>query len=62
MRSRCFIIDGEVVSKRLGSRYVSGRRRDWLKIKNPNAPAVKREGLGSMNPPIYLPKKTLRSC
>jgi hypothetical protein len=31
------------VSKRLGSRYVSGRCRDWLKFKNPNAPAVKRE-------------------
>jgi bifunctional non-homologous end joining protein LigD len=32
-----------IVSKRLGSRYVSGRSRDWLKFKNPNAPAVKRE-------------------
>ena len=32
-----------IVSKRLGSRYVSGRCRDWLKIKNPDAPAVKRE-------------------
>jgi bifunctional non-homologous end joining protein LigD len=32
-----------IVSKRLGSRYVSGRTRDWLKMKNPNAPAVKRE-------------------
>jgi ATP-dependent DNA ligase len=32
-----------IVSKRLGSRYVSGRCRDWLKFKNPNAPAVKRE-------------------
>jgi bifunctional non-homologous end joining protein LigD len=32
-----------IVSKRLGSRYVSGRTRDWLKFKNPNAPAVKRE-------------------
>jgi hypothetical protein len=31
------------VSKRLGSRYVSGRTRDWLKFKNPAAPAVKRE-------------------
>jgi bifunctional non-homologous end joining protein LigD len=33
-----------IVSKRLGSRYRSGRSRDWLKFKNPNAPAVKREG------------------
>ena len=32
-----------IVSKRLGSRYVSGRTRDWLKMKNPEAPAVKRE-------------------
>jgi hypothetical protein len=32
-----------IVSKRLGSRYRSGRSRDWLKMKNPAAPAVKRE-------------------
>jgi bifunctional non-homologous end joining protein LigD len=32
-----------IVSKRLGSRYVSGRTRLWLKFKNPAAPAVKRE-------------------
>jgi ATP-dependent DNA ligase len=32
-----------VVSKRLGSRYRSGRSADWLKFKNPAAPAVKRE-------------------
>jgi bifunctional non-homologous end joining protein LigD len=32
-----------IVSKRLGSRYRSGRVNDWLKIKNPTAPAVKRE-------------------
>jgi ATP-dependent DNA ligase len=32
-----------IVSKRLGSRYHSGRTRDWLKFKNPAAPAVKRE-------------------
>jgi bifunctional non-homologous end joining protein LigD len=32
-----------IVSKRLGSRYRSGRSRDWIKSKNPNAPAVKRE-------------------
>jgi ATP-dependent DNA ligase len=31
------------VSKRLGSRYRSGRSKDWLKFKNPDAPAVKRE-------------------
>jgi bifunctional non-homologous end joining protein LigD len=32
-----------IVSKRLGSRYRSGRSPDWLKPKNPEAPAVKRE-------------------
>jgi bifunctional non-homologous end joining protein LigD len=32
-----------VVSKRRGSSYRSGRVEHWLKIKNPAAPAVKRE-------------------
>jgi bifunctional non-homologous end joining protein LigD len=32
-----------IVSKRLGSPYRSGRSRDWVKMKNPAAPAVKRE-------------------
>ena len=32
-----------IVSKRLGSCYRSGRSPDWLKFKNPEAPAVKRE-------------------
>ena len=32
-----------IVSKRLGSPYRSGRSRDWLKMKNPSAPAVKQE-------------------
>jgi bifunctional non-homologous end joining protein LigD len=32
-----------IVSKRKGSSYRSGRSPDWLKMKNPNAPAVKRE-------------------
>jgi bifunctional non-homologous end joining protein LigD len=32
-----------IVSKRLGSRYRSGRSQDWLKFRNPAAPAVKRE-------------------
>ena len=40
-----------IVSKRLGSRYRSGRSPDWLKFKNPEAPAVKARGgrgLGKM--------------
>jgi bifunctional non-homologous end joining protein LigD len=32
-----------IVSKRLGSRYRSGRSRHWIKSKNAAAPAVKRE-------------------
>jgi ATP-dependent DNA ligase len=32
-----------IVSKRFGSRYRSGRTKDCLKFKNPNAPAAKRE-------------------
>jgi bifunctional non-homologous end joining protein LigD len=32
-----------IVSKRLGSPYRSGRSKHWLKIKNPAAPAVRRE-------------------
>jgi bifunctional non-homologous end joining protein LigD len=36
-----------IVSKRKDSHYVSGRCRDWIKSKNPNAPAVKREAIGA---------------
>ncbi len=32
-----------IVSKRLGSPYRSGRSAHWVKVKNPNAPAVMRE-------------------
>ena len=32
-----------IMSKRKDSAYRSGRSPDWLKMKNPNAPAVKRE-------------------
>jgi ATP-dependent DNA ligase len=31
------------VSKRLGSPYRSGRSKHWIKVKNPKAPAVRRE-------------------
>jgi ATP-dependent DNA ligase len=33
----------EGVSKRLGSRYRSGKSPDWIKSKNPQSPAVRRE-------------------
>ena len=42
-RHACRLGLEDIISKRLGSRYVSGRSRDWLKFKNPNSPAVKRE-------------------
>jgi ATP-dependent DNA ligase len=32
-----------IVSKRKDSPYRSGRSPDWLKMKNPDVPAVKRE-------------------
>jgi bifunctional non-homologous end joining protein LigD len=32
-----------IVSKRLGSPYRSGRSKHWVKVKNPAAPAVRRE-------------------
>ena len=31
-----------IVSKKLGSKYESGRSSLWLKTINPNAPALKR--------------------
>jgi ATP-dependent DNA ligase len=34
-----------IVSKRLGSIYRRGRSPLWVKVKNPNAPAVKRARL-----------------
>ena len=42
-RHACALGYEGIVSKRLGSRYVSGRTRDWFRMKNPEAPAVKRE-------------------
>jgi ATP-dependent DNA ligase len=32
-----------IVSRREDSPYRSGRSPDWLKMKNPEAPAVRRE-------------------
>jgi len=42
-RDACQLGFEGIVSKRTGSRYVSGHSRDWLKFKNPAAPAVKGE-------------------
>jgi len=42
-REACKLGCEGIVSKRLGSIYRSGRSPLWLKVKNPNAPTVKRE-------------------
>ena len=42
-REACRLGCEGIVSKRLGSISRSGRRPLWLKVKNPNAPAVTRE-------------------
>ena len=42
-REACRLGCEGIVSKRLGSSYRSGRSRHWITVKNPRAPAVKRE-------------------
>ena len=42
-KNACALGCKDIVSKRLGSTYRSGRSASWVKVKNPNAPAVKRE-------------------
>jgi hypothetical protein len=42
-RDACRLGCEGIVSKRLDSPYRSGRSAHWLKVKNPKAPAVKRE-------------------
>ena len=42
-REACRLGCEGIVSKRLGSMYRRGRSPHWIKIKNPKAPAVKRE-------------------
>jgi bifunctional non-homologous end joining protein LigD len=42
-REACKLGCEGIVSKRLGSFYRSGRSAHWVKVKNPKAPAVKRE-------------------
>jgi ATP-dependent DNA ligase len=42
-REACRLGCEGLVSKRLGSPYRSGRSVHWVKVKNPEAPAVKRE-------------------
>jgi bifunctional non-homologous end joining protein LigD len=42
-REACKLGCEGIVSKRLGSSYRSGRSKYWVKVKNPKAPAVRRE-------------------
>ena len=42
-REACRLGCEGIVTKRLGSSYRSGRSAHWIKVKNPAAPAVKRE-------------------
>ena len=42
-REACKLGCEGIVSKRLGSMYRRGRSPNWIKVKNPKAPAVKRE-------------------
>jgi ATP-dependent DNA ligase len=36
-----------IVSKRLGAPYRSGPSRDWIKVKNPDSPAMRRHRAGT---------------
>ena len=42
-REACKLGCEGIISKRLGSTYRRGRSPYWVKVKNPNAPAVKRD-------------------
>jgi bifunctional non-homologous end joining protein LigD len=42
-RHACTLGCEGIVSKRLGSPYRAGRSAYWIKVKNPDTPAVKRE-------------------
>jgi hypothetical protein len=46
-----------IVSKRLGSMYRSGRSPHWIKVKNPKAPAVKREAEEDWGSPHWIRSK-----
>ena len=50
-REACKLGCEGIVSKRLGSSYRSGRSPHRVEIKNPNAPAVKREAEEDRGPP-----------
>jgi bifunctional non-homologous end joining protein LigD len=43
LREACKLGCEGILSKRLGSMYRRGRSPHWIKVKNPKAPAVRRE-------------------
>jgi bifunctional non-homologous end joining protein LigD len=58
-REACRLGCEGIVSKRLGSIYRRGRSPLWLKVKNPNAPAVKREAEEDWGSPHWIKKRRL---
>jgi len=57
-RAACQLGCEGVVSKRLGSPYRSGRSPHWVKVKNPDAPAVKREAEEDWGSPHWIRSKS----
>ena len=53
-RHACALGCEGIVSKRLGSAYRSGRVNHWLKVKNPAAPAARREAEEDWNGKRFL--------
>src|SRR5262249_38496149 len=56
-RAACQLGCEGIVSKRLGSPYRSGRSKSWVKVKNPNSPAVTREGEEDWGSPHWIKSK-----
>jgi bifunctional non-homologous end joining protein LigD len=57
-RAACQLGCEGIVSKRLGSPYRSGRSPNWVKVKNPNAPAAKREAEEDWGSPHWIRSKS----
>jgi ATP-dependent DNA ligase len=57
-REACRLGCEGIVSKRVGSPYRSGRVRHSVKVKNPNAPAVKREAEEDWGSPHWVRSKS----
>ena len=59
-REACRLGCEGIVSKRLGSPYRSGRSAHWVKVKNPKAPAVRREAEEDWGSSHWIRSKTPR--